>query len=179
VVSTGKFGLEGIEVHDLKVFPDERGFFSEALRHDWKDLLKDEWIAQVNLSYSYPGVVRAWHRHLRGQVDYFLVIEGSMKICAYDDEEDSPTKGVLAEVIGSKEKPQVIRIPGHYWHGTKTVSSTPSLTVYFVSKLYDYTSPDEQRRPWNDPTIVPMAINGKTDDLRTGSPWDWLYLPFK
>jgi len=176
-MSLGKYGLEGVQTYDIKILPDERGFFAEALRKDWKEILGDEWITQVNLSHSYPNIVRAWHKHLRGQVDYFLVIKGAMKICAY--EEKSATRGYLAEVIASEDRPQIVRVPGHYWHGTKTVSHKPSLTVYFVTKLYDYNNPDEERRPWNDATIVPTAINGKVDDPRVGKPWDWLAAPHR
>jgi dTDP-4-dehydrorhamnose 3,5-epimerase len=169
-MSLWKYGLEGVQTYDLKIIPDERGFFSEALRQDWKEFLGDDWIAQVNLSRSYPGMVRAWHRHLRGQVDYFFVVEGSMKICAFDD-----GRRLLAEVVGSEDRPQLIRIPGLYWHGTKTVGYKPSLTVYFVTRLYDYKSPDEERRAWNDPTIAPASINGRADDPRVGKSWDWFY----
>ena len=51
--------LEGVRIYELKKIPDERGFFAELLRRDWKEILGDEWIAQANLSYSYPGVIRA------------------------------------------------------------------------------------------------------------------------
>ncbi|MEM1542854.1 MAG: dTDP-4-dehydrorhamnose 3,5-epimerase family protein [Ignisphaera sp.] len=166
--------LNGVKIYELKKIPDERGYFTEILRMDWKEILGEEWIVQANLSYSYPGVVRAWHRHLRGQTDYFIVIKGAMKICAYDDE----TKE-LDEIIASEHKLQIIRIPGHYWHGTKTVGNTPSLTIYFVTKLYDYNNPDEERRPWNDQNIIPKSINGKKDDPRVGKPWDWFYPPYK
>jgi dTDP-4-dehydrorhamnose 3,5-epimerase len=166
--------LKGIKVYELKTLPDERGFLCEILRQDWKDFLEDEWIAQANLSYSYPGVVRAWHRHMRGQVDYFLVVEGAMKICAYDDEANE-----LDEIITGERKLQLVRIPGHYWHGTRTIGDKPSLTVYFVTRLYDYERPDEERRPWNDPTIIPKVINGKSEDPRVGRPWDWSYPPYK
>jgi len=169
-----EYPLEGVRVYELKILPDERGFFAEALRSDWKELLGDEWIVQVNLSYSYPGIVRAWHRHLRGQVDYFLVLKGAMKICAYDDETRK-----MVEIVASEKKPSIVRIPGKYWHGTKTVSNEPSLTVYFVTRLYDYENPDEHRRPWNDPTIVPSEINGRKDDPRVGKPWDWFRPPHK
>jgi len=168
-----EYPLKGVKVYELKVLPDERGFFAEALRQDWQDFI-DEGITQVNLSYSYPNIVRAWHRHLRGQVDYFLVLEGAMKICAYDEETRR-----LAEVIASAEKPSLVRIPGHYFHGTRTISSEPSLTVYFVTRLYDYKNPDEERRPWNDPEIVPSEINGNKKDLRINQPWDWFYPPHK
>ena len=166
--------LKGVRVYELKILPDERGFFAEALRQDWKELIEDEWIRQVNVSYSYPNVVRAWHRHQRGQTDYFLVLKGAMKICAYEEE-----TGKMAEIIACAEKPAVIRIPGRYWHGTKTISNEPSLTVYFVTRLYDYENPDEQRRPWNDPNIIPSEINGRKDDPRVGKPWDWFYPPHR
>ena len=169
-----EYTLKGVKTYEITLFPDERGFFSEALRVDWKEFLEDEQISQTNLSFSYPNVIRAWHKHLRGQIDHFLVIKGAMKICAYDEE-----TGKMAEVIASSKKPTVVRIPGKYLHGTRTVSNEPSLLVYFVNKLYDYKNPDEIRRPWNDKAIVPTEINGKTDDPRVGKPWDWFRLPYK
>jgi dTDP-4-dehydrorhamnose 3,5-epimerase len=169
-----EYPLKGVRTNEINILPDERGFFAEALRQDWKEMFEDEWMTQVNVSSSYPGVVRAWHKHMRGQVDYFLVLKGAMKICAYEEE-----TGKLAEVITSSEKPTIVRIPGKYLHGTKTVSNEPSLTVYFVTRLYDYKNPDEVRRPWNDQKIVPTEINGKKDDPRVGKPWDWFTPPHK
>jgi dTDP-4-dehydrorhamnose 3,5-epimerase len=169
-----EYPLKGVKVQEINIIPDERGFFAEALRQDWKDLIEEEWIMQANISYSYPNVVRAWHKHERGQVDYFLVLKGAMKICAYEEE-----TGKMVEIIASGEKPSIVRVPGKYLHGTKTVSNTPSLTVYFVTRLYDYRDPDEIRRPWNDPKIIPIEINGRKDDPRVGKPWDWFYPPHK
>jgi dTDP-4-dehydrorhamnose 3,5-epimerase len=168
-----EYPLEGVRTQEIALLPDERGFFAEVLRQDWREFI-DEWITQANLSYSYPGMVRAWHRHRRGQVDYFLVIKGAMKICAYDGDSKR-----LAEVVSSGDKPTLVRIPGHYWHGTKTISSEPSLTVYFVNRLYDYKNPDEERRAWNDTNIVPSEINGNKNEPRVGKPWDWFYPPHK
>lgn len=168
-----EYPLEGVRAYELNILPDERGFFAEALRQNWHNFVDDQ-LVQANLSYSYPNVIRAWHKHLRGQVDYFLVVKGAMKICAYDEKTRR-----LAEVISSAEKPTVVRIPGHYLHGTKTVSSEPSLTVYFVNRLYDYKDPDEERKPWNNPDIVPVEINGSKNDPRVNKPWDWFYPPYK
>jgi len=169
-----EYALKGVKTYEIKLLPDERGFFAEALRQDWKEFLEDEQITQTNLSYSYPNVVRAWHKHTRGQIDHFLVLKGAMKICAYDEE-----TGKMAEVIASSKKPIVVRIPGKYLHGTKTISNEPSLLIYFVNRVYDYKNPDELRRPWDDQSIVPTEINGKTDDPRVGKPWDWFRLPYK
>ena len=166
--------LPGIVIKPLRRHVDERGFFMELMRADWKDVLGEDVFVQANLSITYPGIVRAWHRHRRGQVDYFIVIRGCAKICAYDEE----TKE-LDEIISCGDNPQVVRIPGHYWHGFKALGVEPVWLVYFVTKLYDYKNPDEERRPWNDPTIIPRIINGRTDDPRVGKPWNWFYPPHR
>jgi dTDP-4-dehydrorhamnose 3,5-epimerase len=162
--------LNGVRVHDLQANLDERGFFAELFRQDWKELLGDDSVVQANFSYSYPGMVRAWHRHSRGQVDYFIVLEGSLKICAYDDNQKSTTYGQLDEILASGRRLQVVRVPGHYWHGTKALGDKASLTVYCVNRLYDAKNPDEERRPWNDPGII---------DPRTSKPFDWNKPPYK
>jgi dTDP-4-dehydrorhamnose 3,5-epimerase len=164
--------LPGIIVRPLRRFADERGFFTEIMRSDWTDVFQDE-VCQANMSISYPGMVRAWHKHEKGQVDRFLTIKGALKICAYDD-----ATRELDEVVSACENPQIVRVPGHYWHGFKVVGNEPAILVYFVNRLYDYSAPDEVRRPWNDSTIVPMLINGKKDD-RCGKAWDWFLLPYK
>lgn len=166
--------LPGIIIKPLKKFSDERGFFMELMRSDWTDLLGEDNFVQSNFSITYPGIVRAWHRHRRGQVDYFIVIRGCAKICAYDEK-----SGELDEIVSCGEIPQVVRIPGHYWHGFKAIGVEPVELVYFVTRLYDYQNPDEERRPWNDPNIIPKSINGRTDDPRVGKPWDWFYPPYK
>jgi len=165
--------LKGISIKPLRRFYDERGSFAEVMRIDWKDFWGEDKIVQANFSESYPGMVRAWHRHVRGQVDYFLVLKGSLKICAYDDE----TKE-LDEIISGPDL-QIVRIPGHYWHGFKVLGNEIAFLVYFTTKLYDYENPDEERRPWNDPTIVPKLINGRQDDPRVGKAWDWFAPPYK
>lgn len=171
--------IEGVVLKELRVHRDERGFFAELLRSDWEELLGGDRVVQFNLSYSYPGIIRAWHRHLHGQVDYFMCIKGSVKICAYDDREGSENKGELDEFILSGDQPSVLRVPGYLWHGYKAVSPEPIMLLYGVNRLYDYNDPDEGRRPWNDPTIIPKSINGRTDDPRVSKPWKWNYPPHK
>jgi len=166
--------LKGIIIKPLKQFFDERGSFTELMRTDWKEILNEDKIVQANFSVSYPGIVRAWHRHLRGQTDYFLVLKGSLKICAYEDESRE-----LDEIISTSQNLQIVRIPGHYWHGFKVIGNETAWLIYFTTKLYDYNKPDEERRPWNDQKIIPASINGKKGDPRIGKPWDWLAIPYK
>ena len=70
---------------------------------------------------------------------------------------------MFATEFGQKQL-QIIKVPGHYWHGTKTIGSDQSFTVYFINNLYDYENPDEQRIPWNDSSII---------DPRTKQAYDW------
>ena len=85
--------LPGVKIKKITKFPDERGSFGEIFRDDWSDFVEEgDKIVQANLSYSYPGMIRAWHRHHQGQVDYFITIKGATKICAYDDKDDSPKR---------------------------------------------------------------------------------------
>jgi dTDP-4-dehydrorhamnose 3,5-epimerase len=168
-----EYALEGVRTWDINLLPDERGFFAEALRLDWSPFVEDQ-IVQANMSYSFPGVVRAWHKHLKGQVDYFITLQGTIKICAFDE-----NTGKLAEVISTSRKPTLTRIPGKYLHGFRNVGDESCLLLYFVNKLYDYNNPDEIRVEWNDNKIVPSEINGNKKDARVNKPWDWLYVPYK
>lgn len=151
--------MKGVKVIDLKKNVDERGFFCEVLRDDWTDLTEGDKIVQASLSMSYPGVVRAWHRHSRGQIDYVIVIKGVVKACAFDEK-----TGQLDEIVLGGDKLQVLRIDGKYWHGTKNVGDEPSLTLYVATKLYDYQKPDEERLPPNTEKII---------DPRTRKPYEW------
>ena len=99
---------------------------------------------------------------------------GAIKLCAFDD-----ATAELNEIILTSDVLQSVRIPGQYWHGFKVLGEQRAYLVYFVNKLYNYAAPDEERRPWNDPTVCPALINGSAQDQRCGQPWDWQYTSFK
>jgi dTDP-4-dehydrorhamnose 3,5-epimerase len=166
--------LSGIVIKPLKRVPDERGSFTEVFRKDWMDLLEKNVAVQANFSTTYPGIIRAWHRHMRGQTDYFLALKGAIKIGVYDDK-----TGELDEIVSTSQNLQIVRVPGHYWHGFKAVGDEQAMLLYFTTNLYNPANPDEERRAWNDQTLVPKSVNGKKDDPRAGKPWDWNCPPHK
>ena len=49
------------------------------------------------------------------------------------------------EVIAKASEPSLYFIPGNFWHGTMALTGT--VTIYFVTKLYDKDNPDEERLP--------------------------------
>ena len=154
----------GIQKISLSLHNDKRGFLSEIFRQDWNNFLYDFIIKQVLLSQSKPGVIRAWHRHLRNQIDILFVQKGLVKICVYDGDSSSKSYGKLVEIISDSENPQIVKIPGHLWHGTKNIGSYTSEILYLINNLYDYENPDEERLDWNEPSII---------HPKTKKPFDW------
>lgn len=137
--------IQGVAVRELDVNADERGHLVELFRDDWE--IFDPEPAMSYYSLTYPGVVRAWHRHRRGQVDYFACPSGRLKVGIYDDREESSTQGTLDTFVIGEHDQRLIRIPGDCWHGFKAISDEPSLLVNFPTNLYDYEDPDEERLP--------------------------------
>lgn len=137
--------IDGIDVKQLKKNVDERGYLCEILRKDW-GIYKD--FAMAYFSLTFPGVVRAWHRHPRTrQTDNMCIVQGTGKIVVYDDREDSPTKGVINEFIIGEDNPTLLKIPGECWHGFKAIGVRPAILLNFPTKMYDYEKPDEERLP--------------------------------
>ncbi len=145
--------IDGVKTRELQVNADERGHLVEVFRDDW-----DIYEPSPKMSYysfSYPGVVRAWHRHTRGQVDHFICPSGKIKIGIYDDREESKTKNELNTFVIGEHNQMVVRIPGDCWHGFKAIGEKPSILLNFPTKPYNYENPDEQRLP-ADTDEIPM-----------------------
>ena len=102
--------------------------------------------------------------HVKNQIDLLLVRKGILKICAYDGDNTSESYGKLVEIISDSQKPEIVMIPGHLWHGTKNIGSETSEIIYFINNLYDYDNPDEDRKNFDDPLII---------DPTTKQPFDW------
>lgn len=141
--------IEGVELRKLSLIPDERGFLMELLRRDWPEF---EALAQSYVTACYPGVVKAWHRHLR-QTDRFICVWGMAKVVLYDDREGSPTWGAINTFHLGLLNPVLLVIPPEVYHGFTAEGGQPALIVNFPDELYDYDQPDEDRLPFNDPSI--------------------------
>lgn len=133
--------IQDVHVRPLKVIPDERGRLMEMVRAD-DELFQG--FGQVYMTTAYPGVVKAWHYHVK-QWDHMTCVRGMMKIVLYDDREDSPTRGEVNEFVVGEHKPLLIRIPPKVYHGFKCVSDHEAMVINCVTEVYDYADPDEHR----------------------------------
>jgi len=145
--------IDGIEVRCLEVNTDERGRLVETFRTDWEEF--DPEPAMSYYSVTDPGIVRAWHRHKRGQVDYFTCPKGRITIGVYDERAGSSTNGELNRFKIGEHDQQLVRIPGDCWHGFKAIGVEPAFLLNFPSNLYDYDDPDEERLPY-DTSRIPL-----------------------
>jgi len=152
--------IHGVEIRKLEKHADERGSLCEILRKDWNIL------EEFNMAYfsaTYPGVVRAWHRHPKTrQIDHMCIIQGMAKIVIYDDRKNSPTKETINEFIIGEDNLTLIKVPGECWHGFKALGTKPAILINFPNKLYNYENPDEERLPPD------------TDKI----PYDWKLAPW-
>lgn len=143
--------IHDVETRDLQVNADERGHLVEVFREDWAEY--DPEPAMSYFSMTYPGTIRAWHRHVRGQVDHFVCAKGRIKVGIYDDRADSPTQGALDTFVIGEHNETLVRVPGDCWHGFKVIGEKPAYLINFPTNLYEYEDPDEERLPYDTDRI--------------------------
>lgn len=140
--------IQGVEIKELTIHTDERGFFREVLRGS--DPIFPEGFGQWSHTMSYQGVAKAWHVHQR-QVDWWYVAVGVIKAALYDTRPDSSTYGETQELLMGEGQPAVVlKIPPGVAHGYRVLNG-PAHVFYIVSNEYDGT--DEGRIPYDDPEI--------------------------
>jgi dTDP-4-dehydrorhamnose 3,5-epimerase len=145
--------IDGVKVKPLKVIPDERGRLMEMLRAD--DTLFEKF-GQVYVTTTYPGVVKAWHKHMK-QADNMACVAGMIKVVLFDGRDGSKTSRELNEIYAGVHNPVLIHIPAGVYHGWKCVSPEEALIVNVPTEAYDREHPDEQR------------LDPHGDDI----PYDW------
>ena len=145
--------IDGVKVKKLKVIPDERGRLMEILRAD--DELFEKF-GQVYVTTTYPGVVKAWHKHEK-QADNMACVVGMIKVVLFDGRDGSPTSREINEIYVGVHNPVLIHIPAGVYHGWMCVSPEEAVVVNVPTEPYDRKHPDEQR------------LDPHGDDI----PYDW------
>ncbi|NOZ87298.1 MAG: dTDP-4-dehydrorhamnose 3,5-epimerase [Deltaproteobacteria bacterium] len=145
--------IDGVKIKKLRVIPDERGRLGEILRRDDSIFLG---FGQVYFTTTYPGVVKAWHKHLK-QYDNAVCIKGAIKLALYDDREGSPTRGKVQQIYMGEHNPVLVHIPPKVYHGWKCISTEEAYIVNIPTEPYDRENPDEYR------------VDAHNNDI----PYDW------
>ena len=142
--------LEGVQVKKLVRHCDERGYLLEVLRDD-DELL--ERFGQTTYTMTYPGVIKAFHWHNK-QHDLWYVAMGEAMVVLYDLREESPTYRKTQVIYAGEHKPLLIVIPPGVAHGYQVLGDKPVGLFYHTTRSYDPKEPDEERIPFDDPSIA-------------------------
>ena len=138
--------LAGVRVIDLRVFPDERGSFTEVYRHEWLPGTPE--MVQGNISRSHAGVLRGLHFHRR-QADYWCIVLGRAFVALHDLRLASPTTGVTMTLTLDEGTPQGLFIPPGVAHGF--YAETDVVLQYMVDEYFDGS--DEYGIAWDDTSL--------------------------
>jgi dTDP-4-dehydrorhamnose 3,5-epimerase len=133
--------IDDVKTKRLKVIPDERGRLMEILRADDPLFLR---FGQVYMTTTYPGVVKAWHKHEK-QTDNLACVQGMIKLALYDSREKSPTFKEINQFYIGVHNPFLVQIPAGVYHGWMCVSEEEAIVINIPTEVYNYEHPDEQR----------------------------------
>ena len=141
--------IEGVHLKKLAVHSDDRGILMEVLREEDPGFAP---IKQTTYTEAYPGVIKAFHWHRR-QWDMWFFVSGMAQVVLYDLRPESPTHRQTDVVIMGERAPGLLAIPIGVAHGYRVLGNKPAGLLYHTTEAYDPADPDEERIPFDDPTI--------------------------
>ena len=142
--------IHGVRITKLKQIFDERGKVMHMMRNDSEVFDK---FGEIYFSTSYPGVVKAWHRHKEMTLNY-AVLYGEIKFVLFDDRTASPTKGQIQELFISPQNYVLVSVPPMIWNGFKCIGTHESIVancadVPHKPKEIDRKHPTDKTIPYN------------------------------
>lgn len=143
--------IDGVEIKDLTIHPDDRGMFTEVIKAT-DSFVSEHTFAQISHTVTFPGVIKAFHWH-KYQDDYWYCAVGNVRVGLVDLRADSPTEGQMMSICLGEWDRKVLKIPPGVAHGYQVLGTVPAQLIYYTTRPYDPTEPDEERIAWNDPSL--------------------------
>jgi dTDP-4-dehydrorhamnose 3,5-epimerase len=145
--------IEGVTLTPLARHADDGGNLTELVRlSDGRAAGLDGFIVrQINYSELGPGVIKAFHLHVR-QTDVWYVPPGDrLLIVLLDVRQGSPTEGVRMRLVLGDGTSRLLRIPPGVAHGARNLGAGPGRVIYFTDLHFsaEPSSCDEGRLPWD------------------------------
>ena len=139
--------IEGVSLIPLQQFHDERGKVMHMLRATDPHFDK---FGEIYFSCSYPGVVKAWHKHSDMTLNY-AAVTGAVKVVLFDDRSSSSTKGEVQEIYLTQENYFLLVVPPLVWNGFKAIGTKEAIVANCATIPH---SPGEIKRlAYDDPYI--------------------------
>ncbi len=147
--------LPGAVVLEPRVFPDERGFFTETYRREWHTeagIPERELFIQDNHSRSARGVVRGMHFHVGdGVAKLVRCARGRIVDMIVDLRRGSPTYAQWDAIELDDTSMRELYVPVGFAHGFCVLSDVADV-LYKQTAYYDPAV--ERGIAWNDPDVA-------------------------
>ncbi len=153
--------IEGVAVHRLPRFVDDRGFFQEIYRananHPGSEGLAAyfEGVPVAQMNYTIVDVenhIKGLHYHLKQQDVWYCPHPSKAKFVLFDVRKHSPTYLRTQVLVAGDGQDLLVRIPEGVAHGYRPLTN-PCALFYIVTRTFDVNDPDEFRIPWDHPAV--------------------------
>ncbi len=141
--------IHQVAIMPLKKIVNDRGGLMEVQRNDDPHF---PGFGQLYMTYTTPGITKAWYRHHR-QFDQIALIHGEVLLVLCDARTDSPTRGTVQEIHVTGDRPKLVQIPPGLWHGHHALGHEPTILAHLNTVPFQFESPDQDTLPANDPSI--------------------------
>ena len=121
--------MEGVEIREISIYEDERGWLGEIIRDDESDHRP----VMSYLSLTKPGLTRGPHEHLE-QTDYFCFM-GRFRLYLWDNRKSSSTYGE-EKVVDTSSVPTIAVVPPGVVHAYRNMDSRDALVFNLPDRLY-------------------------------------------
>ncbi|OFZ71679.1 MAG: dTDP-4-dehydrorhamnose 3,5-epimerase [Bdellovibrionales bacterium RIFOXYD1_FULL_44_7] len=156
--------IPGLKLIELRIFRDQRGFFSERFNaNEVKEYGLPGIFAQDNHSRSVPNVVRGMHLQFDPPQSKLVgVIRGRVWDVAVDLRPSSPTFGKYYGVELTGDNGLLFWIPFGFAHGFCVLGDEPADMYYKIDNVYNpkgetgvsFSDPDiDIKWPLNNPVV--------------------------
>ena len=139
-----------LAITQLKQIVDERGAVLHFLKSNSPKfkLFGEAYFSKIN-----EGVVKGWKLHKIAEQN-FCVPFGAVKIVIYDERNNSPSRGVIQEVIlNDNDNYKLLTLPAGLWYSFKSISKEYSLLANIVNIVH---SPEESITLPLDTKVIPF-----------------------
>lgn len=149
--------IDGVILHPLRQFADDRGRTMHMLRRDDPHFSS---FGEVYFSGVQQGKVKGWYRH-REKTLNLAVPAGTVRFVLFDDRPDSPTRGQVGQHLLGEEEAlyALLTVPPHLWYGFQGVAAGVSMIANCTDLPND---PAESERKPTDSSDIPYRWSDAT-----------------
>lgn len=132
----GDSTINGVQVTHLRIIPGDAGHVMHALKASEESFSE---FGEAYFSTVKEKAVKGWKRH-RVMHSNLIVPEGQVRFVLYDDRLDSPTNGIIQEVLVGPSNYVRLTIPPMIWFAFQGLTKDTNLILNIASVQHD---PDE------------------------------------